>query len=378
LTVTDAADTDEGVTITAGADGGEETPATVSLCGGASNMRLWPGAKVVLTCSSIIVKVVSGTAEITFVADDGTSATTDLEEGNSLECDPATLTITAPSNNTSPAVIVVNGKEISLAPGGTVKKIIVDLEKAKVSWDDGAIHLNGKLYLPEGIRMDTVSPVGSAMITLADIGATDQDVEFEIKGKKGARWEYKDKKNLNGNIKEFKIDWKGAKFEYHGDNGFRIHTHFISGTETTLCIHTGRVSGDFTVTINGSADENTINYGYDAATKRFTIYTDIGYEPQKDDNTHVHFRLPFALTSDLKIGVNESIEFTINVADHYKEGYAKFKLVSIFDPGLFPDSSGSSPDKLKCVITLGEYTNMVSGNDLIGVEKGRTKKNDKH
>jgi hypothetical protein len=376
LTVKDEPDP-YGVRITADPAGGD-TPATVSACGGSSIVTLSPGDEVVVTCGSVTIEVIGGLVEITFVADDGTLATTSLVKGSSLVFEPTTFTITAPSSNTEDVAILVNGEEISLAAGGTASNMIVNIEKAKISWDHSDIKVDGKLYLPEGLWKDTLSPVGSAMITLADIGVTDQDVEFEIKGKKGDRWEYKDKENLNDNIKELKIDWKGAKFDYHGDDGFHIHTHFIGGTETTLCIHTGRVSGDFTVTINGSADENTIDYVYDAATKSFTIYTDIGYEAQKDDNTHVHFSLPFALTSDMKIEVNESMELTINVADHYKEGYAKFKLVSIFHSGFFPDGSGSSPDKLKCVITFGEYTNMILGNDLIGVEKGWTKKDDKH
>jgi len=61
--------------------------------------------------------------------------------------------------------------------------------------------------------MDNLNLVGSAAITLAGVGVVYQSVEFEIAGKKDDKWEYKDKENLNGNIKEFKIDWKGSKFD---------------------------------------------------------------------------------------------------------------------------------------------------------------------
>ncbi len=243
----------------------------------------------------------------------------------------------------------------------------VATEKAKVCWHHDDLHVEGNLSLPEGVWMDTLSPVGSAVITLAGVEVTDpeQSVEFEIKGKKDDKWKYKDKDNVYGNIKEFKIDWKGAKFDYKGDNKFHMHTHFIA-TETTFCIHTGDVSGAFTVTINGTA------IAYD---EERSITTNVGYEVQKDDNSHVHFTLPFQLTSDMTIGVSRAIELTINVADYYDEEYAKFKVVSAFDSGLFPDGPATTQDTLEYVITLGNDTNMTYGSDLIN---SWTKKNDKH
>lgn len=91
--------------------------------------------------------------------------------------------------------------------------------KIKVCWHHDDLHMEGKLYLPEGVWKDTLSPAGSAEITLAGIGVTNQTLYFEIKGKKEEKWEYKDKKNDYGNIKEFKIDWKekAPKFDYKGD-----------------------------------------------------------------------------------------------------------------------------------------------------------------
>jgi hypothetical protein len=248
-------------------------------------------------------------------------------------------------------------------------EICIDLEKAKVSWDHNDIHLHGKLYLPEGFWVDNLNPVGSAVITLAGEEIANQSVEFEIKGKKGDKWEYKDKKNQYGNIKEFKVDWKEAKFDYHGDDGFHIHTHSIGGTETTLCIHTGHVSGAFTVTI----DETTIAYDEDR-----NITTDVPYEAQKKDNSHVHFSLAFQLTSDMTIEVSGAVELTIDVADYYKEGRAKFKVKAIFDPADFLDGSDSLPDELEYVISLGDDDPPVSGSDLIGVKKIWTKKDTKH
>lgn len=241
------------------------------------------------------------------------------------------------------------------------------VEKAKVAWHRNEIEIRGNLHFPEGIWMDTLSPVGSAVITLAEVEVTDQSVEFEIKGKNDDKWEYKDKENLFGPIKEFKIDWKGAKFDYKGDDGFHIHTHFIGASETTLCIHTGDVSGAFTVTI----DETDISYDADRI-----ITTDVEYESQKDDNSHVHFTLPFQLTSDMTVDVSGAVNLTIPVADYSKEFVAKFKVKSIFDPAAVPDGSATVPDELEYEISLGDPP--VMGSDLIGGDKAWTKKDDKH
>jgi hypothetical protein len=247
--------------------------------------------------------------------------------------------------------------------------ISLTTKNVKVCWHHSDVHVEGKLYFPEDVWMDSLSPVGSAVITLAEVEVTDQSVAFEITGKDENKWEYKNKDHLIGNITEYKIEWKEAKFDYHGDDKFHIHTHSIALNETILCIHTGDISGAFTVGINGT----TIVYDAD-----WNITTDVAYEPQKDDNSHVHFSLPFRLTSDMKIEVSGAIELIINVADDYDEGYGKFKIVSIFDPALFPDGTESLPDEVEYEITLGDDMSTITSGDLIGVEKVWTKKDDDH
>ena len=245
-------------------------------------------------------------------------------------------------------------------------KIAVNIEKAKVSWDHSNIRVYGKLYLPQGFWMDTLDLVGGVVTTLANVNVVDQSVAFAIKGKDGHKWEYKDKENIDGPIKEFKIDWKGAKFDYKGDEGLHIHTHHIGGTEATLCIHCDHISGAFTLSVNGT----TIAYDEDRI-----ITTGLEYEPQKDDNTHVHFTLPFQLSPDMTIEVSGAVVLSIAVADYYEEGFVKFKVVSIFDPEMFPEGSESLPEELEIEISLGEVPNTISGSDLIDAW---TKKDNKH
>ncbi|MCK5398022.1 MAG: hypothetical protein KAJ33_07225 [Thermoplasmata archaeon] len=73
--------------------------------------------------------------------------------------------------------------------------------------------MEGKLFLPEDVKLETLNPVGGVWVDLAGVEVADQSVSFEIKGKKGDKWEYKDKHNAFGNIKEFKVDWKRGKFK---------------------------------------------------------------------------------------------------------------------------------------------------------------------
>jgi hypothetical protein len=289
--------------------------------------------------------------------------------------DPITITIDPAGpyllGDTPVIVTVTDDSDESDTCYATVTVVLpqatVDTKKVKVCWHHDDIHVEGKLYLPEGIWKDTLSPAGSAEITLAGVRVASQILDFETKGKKDEKWEYKDKNNLDGDIKEFKIDWKEAKFDYKGD--LHIHTHSIVEYETTLCIHTEDASEAFAVAVNGTTIEYDVNGD---------ITTNIVYEPRKDDNSHVHFTLPFQLTPDMTVEVAGSVELRLNVADYYEEGYAKFKLVSAFDPVLFPGGTNTLPDELEYFISLGIDTNTISGSDLIGVEKAWTKQDDKH
>ncbi len=240
-------------------------------------------------------------------------------------------------------------------------------DKVKACWHHDDLHVEGHIALPDSVWMDNLTPAGSADLYLAEVDIANQDLAFRIKGRNGEKWEYKDKKNLNGNIKEFKIDWKGAKFDYH--NKLHLHTHFIAGSETSFCIHSDHVSGAFIVNINGT----TIAYD-----ENHNITTDVVYEQQKRNNSHVHFILPFQLTSDMVINVTGAIENTINVLDYYNESYGKFKIVSSFNQDAFPNGTNSTPDNVEYFITLGDDMTLVFGGDTVGDDEVWSKKDDKH
>jgi fibronectin type 3 domain-containing protein len=107
-----------GVRISAAPSGGP-TPATIDVCSGAFQFSLTSGDEIVITCGSVIATVVTGPIEMVLIAQDGTTGATSLNTGNSLTFDPVTGAVTAPSTNTEPIVVVVNGQPVTVDPGET-------------------------------------------------------------------------------------------------------------------------------------------------------------------------------------------------------------------------------------------------------------------
>ena len=106
----------EGIRIIASEDGGP-SPATISTCNGSSTETLTAGDEEIVHCSHVYIKVISGTVDITYFTADGSTATTSLNAGNSLECDTTTLTFSAPSTNPEVVVVVIDGHEYQIYPG---------------------------------------------------------------------------------------------------------------------------------------------------------------------------------------------------------------------------------------------------------------------
>ena len=125
LTVTDSADSTKGVDVAASTGGGV-TPATVSACTGDSTLSLDTGDSFTVTCGSVIVDVITGTVEVTFIAPDGTVTTASLGADNSLTLDTVTFTVRAPASNPDPVAIVINSVPITLTPGAAVSTVDTD------------------------------------------------------------------------------------------------------------------------------------------------------------------------------------------------------------------------------------------------------------
>jgi len=97
--------------------------ATVDACGGLSLLSFVAGDEVIVTCSSVSVLVVSGTAVITLTTGD-VQTTLTLETNESMTFDDASLTITT-GINTIVEVTIGNLPPVTLGSGQTLE---VDLE----------------------------------------------------------------------------------------------------------------------------------------------------------------------------------------------------------------------------------------------------------
>jgi len=220
--------------------------------------------------------------------------------------------------------------------------------KAKVKFDDGKIKIDGNLSLPSGYWSDNLDPTGSVTLILADNNAppvADQGpIDFEIVGSAGKKWKYKDDDGV-GDVRKFKVDWKGAKFKFDGDDGFKLKTTFIGGSETTLQIDVSNNTGAFMVSVNGT------EIVYDADRN---IVANVPFEADDDNNKKVVFTLPYQLQPAMTIEVTGESIYTIPVADYFDEGTVGFKLETIFDPALLPAMGDTLPARLELFLSLGE------------------------
>jgi uncharacterized delta-60 repeat protein len=132
LAIVDATSSADGVMITASAAGGS-TPATISVDGGAALFFINAGDQLIVTHGSVIVHVLAGAVEATFVSDSGEVATTTLPAGNELTFEPETFVFSAPATNTETVQIVVNGSEIEVGSGESVRSVQIDVVPGSTS-----------------------------------------------------------------------------------------------------------------------------------------------------------------------------------------------------------------------------------------------------
>jgi PKD repeat protein len=120
LTIQEASPT-TGILITSGSLGGL-TPASISVCGGASILSVGANTQLLVKCGSVTVTVITGSVGVTFVgsgANAGVTGTATITAGNSITFQPATFGFAAPQSNTVTIIITINGQTLPLAPGQT-------------------------------------------------------------------------------------------------------------------------------------------------------------------------------------------------------------------------------------------------------------------
>jgi PKD repeat protein len=108
-----------GIIITSGSAGGL-TPATVSVCGGASILSVPASSQLIVKCGSVTITVTTGAVGVTFIgsgANAGVTGTSTITAGNSITFQPATFGFTAPATNTATISVTINGQTVPVAPG---------------------------------------------------------------------------------------------------------------------------------------------------------------------------------------------------------------------------------------------------------------------
>jgi uncharacterized protein YjbI with pentapeptide repeats len=153
LTIQDAPEATAGVLIRASGNPGApipREPAMITACDGAVTDFLSHGDELVVTCGSVTTEVLSGVVEIFFTGTGGAEATTTLSEGNTLTFEPTTFTFSAPDTNDEPAIVIVEGGEIAVAPGEEFDVIPVILD-IKPGGDLNEINLGARRGVPVAV-----------------------------------------------------------------------------------------------------------------------------------------------------------------------------------------------------------------------------------
>ena len=169
-----------GVRINAGISGGS-TPATVSVCAGASTINLTPGDEIVVTCGSVIVKTISGQVEVVLIASDGTHASTSIPHGNEITFEPQTSTINANPQNIDPIIIIVGNTSIPLSPGSSDYTDIVppQITINSLIHDGNSFNFGDIPSAPTCTAQDVLSGVnGNCSVTGYQTGVGTHQIQF--------------------------------------------------------------------------------------------------------------------------------------------------------------------------------------------------------
>lgn len=155
----------KGVLVSTSASGGT-TPAIITL-GNGSFFYFTAGESAILTRGSFSVDVISGVLLMILKAEDGTEATVELSENNSLTFEPINAIFYAPATNTEDVVVLIDNTEITIVPGQSLyvedgvvgEAISIDIKPGS---DDNCFNSEGNGVIPVAI-------LGSATLDVTHI-----------------------------------------------------------------------------------------------------------------------------------------------------------------------------------------------------------------
>jgi hypothetical protein len=168
LTIKDEPATTEedfGVRITAESSGGA-TYANISICD-SSTFMLGPGDEVIVTHGSIKIMVVSGVVDASFVADDGTVATAELNEGAVVVFEPASTTFI--NIGEIEATVEINNVEYAIPAGNEWFTPSLKLEPNTLNLKSNGNYITAFIELPSS---HDINEVEISSITLQVAGCS--------------------------------------------------------------------------------------------------------------------------------------------------------------------------------------------------------------
>ena len=175
LTVVDAADPADGLSISADAGGGA-TPATVSVIGGGGVLSLSPGDQVIVTFSSVGLEVIEGPVTVTLFGT-GVEGIVTLLSGQGLIFDPTDNSVTAfpgqPDFTVSVGgvdIVVSAGQTEFLVPPDNTPPVIIPMGSNPVAVEFGNFYVDAGATASDDVDGDitgnivTVNPVNTAVL----------------------------------------------------------------------------------------------------------------------------------------------------------------------------------------------------------------------
>jgi hypothetical protein len=164
LTIRDEPATTEdfGLRITADPSGGI-IPANISICD-TSFIVLGPGDEIIVTHGSIKIKVVSGVVDASFVATDGTIATSELNEGTEIVFEPTSTTFI--NIGEIEATVKIDNVEYSIPTGNEWFTPSLKLEPNTLNLKSNGNYITAFIELPSSHDINEVE-ISSIMLQVA-------------------------------------------------------------------------------------------------------------------------------------------------------------------------------------------------------------------